>query len=124
MASFSEKMALLTDEGLEKAWRNLKELTFESVRQFGKLVSEKHAAKRIEFCNTRKDGQPCEYSGVVHPLSIKRFEAPGCTKCGCPFETKAHMETFVGTRVKCPHPVLGNLWETIDNFYLTEKESN
>lgn len=87
-----------------------------TVKQGGSLTTDEHGKARIEFCKARRSGKPCEYYGTVNPAGIE-FE--GCTKCGCPFATKAFMlelKVPVHKKVTCPHPD-GNFWEEVDSKF-------
>lgn len=52
----------------------------------GTKVDESVYIERLEIC------KGCDFSGTVEPLPFMKFE--GCTKCGCPFETKLMFDTL------------------------------
>lgn len=100
----------------------------------GELVPEDIAEKRKSVCRS------CPFVGIVEPLPGLKVE--GCTICGCPLATKAHMKTmlrpkdkageplsfdeiiemktnglfnrkdFVNEKIVCPHPD-GNKWKNL-----------
>lgn len=88
----------------------------EGVKAGGVLVSDEQYEARVKVCETRNDGEPCEYLGVVEPLPT--MQMIGCTKCGCPFSTKAYFDRFklTGHKVKCPHQD-GNMWASVDQKF-------
>lgn len=96
-------------ERVQKKYRQGVEKVFEWMRELGGVVSDDWEAARAAEC----DG--CEYNGEVEPLP--GIIVPGCTHCGCPFETKRTMRSVFGIlKIKCTHPH-GNKWSQIDKFY-------
>ena len=83
----------------------------------GSLVSEDQYQDRLKVCRS------CPYKGTVEiPLVVKTLTAPGCTECGCPFETKPRALKYFSlsklaiVRAVCTHPD-GNQWEEVDKNY-------
>lgn len=125
---------MLSDKFKRWAFDNL----VECIKAEGTLVSKEQAEARTNKC------KGCMYEGIVNPLP--KLEGPGCLKCGCPFATKAWMNTilrraenvgdpltfeeiielkslgkfnkskFVEEIIVCPHPD-GNQWASIDSKF-------
>lgn len=98
--SSMEVLKKLRGLGLEAervAWMAAKAVIFES----GTKVTDKQEKARKAICDTSEGGKPCKYRGMVKPFDGK-LELPGCTHCGCPFETKRKMKTVLGENVTCP----------------------
>ena len=85
----------------------------EGIKKIGTLVAPEIARARILVCKTKNNNKPCEHYGQVNPIDDWKEE--GCTKCGCPFATKAFMKTAFLNKVTCPHED-GNFWNNLNKF--------
>jgi hypothetical protein len=96
------------------AWEATRSTMMALAEIHGAIITEEHEKARKAIC----DG--CEYKGNVEPYPSVIL--PGCTECGCPFETKRKMSQIGIRKIRCSHPE-GNLWEETDFEFLTKKNN-
>jgi hypothetical protein len=95
-----------------------KDMLYKQVMNGSELVTYENYLDRMDVC------KGCKYNGIVD-VPLVGIKDNGCTKCGCPFATKARIKTVVNPitqtilnteTVECTHED-GNKWEDVDKKY-------
>lgn len=104
LEEIKHRVQQLSDAAEKRLWK----LTKASIMSGGTKAPEEVVKARERACETSQGGKPCQYNGMVEPIREGgAVKLPGCTQCGCPFETKRQLLTLGTVKVKCP---LG-LWD-------------